>query len=68
MSSVLDDYLQQTVVWAKTEQAEFPYLAEINGQSWQIRINDFPEQPLYTLFVGNQEIGSFDQWSHTWQR
>lgn len=65
---LLDDCFKQTVVWAKTEQAEFPYVAEINGQSWQLRINDFPAQPLYTLFIADQEIGSFDEWSQAWQR
>lgn len=65
---LLDDCFKQAVVWAKTDHAEFPYVAEINGHSWRLRINDFPEQPLYTLFIDDQEIGNFDEWSLIWQR
>lgn len=64
----LDAYFKQTIFWAKTTQAEFPYLANVNGQVWRIRINDFPEENLYTLFIQDQEIGSFDEWSALWQK
>lgn len=67
MSNVsLSACLKQATAWVKTDRAEFPYTADINGQTWLIRVNDFPEEPLYTLLIENQEIGSFDDWSPVW--
>lgn len=64
----LSTCLKQAVAWVKTDRAEFPYTAEVKGQTWLIRINNFPEEPLYTLLIENQEIGSFDDWSTVWYK
>jgi hypothetical protein len=63
-----DDYFELPIRWTKTVDAEFPYAAVIDGQQWTIRINDFPEEPLYTLLVGGKEVISFDSWPKTWHR
>jgi hypothetical protein len=34
--------------------------AEARPDSWTIRVNDFPEEHLYTLLINYQEIGDFD--------
>lgn len=68
MNNALTLYLQQVAVWHKTDKAEFPYITEINGEIWKIRLNDFPEQALYTLIVQEMEIGDFDDWPSQWQR
>jgi hypothetical protein len=64
----LSECLKQPIHWEKTDRAEFPYAVEIKGKKWSIRINDFPVEPLYTLFIDDQEIGSFDDWSNVWQK
>lgn len=60
--------LKQPLTWTRTDRAEFPYRVEINGQDWQIRINNFPEEELYTLLIQGQVVGSFDDWPNHWQR
>ena len=44
------------------------FLAEREASVWTIRINDFPEEPLYTLLVDGEEILHFDDWPHFWIR
>lgn len=68
MSHHLANYLNTPVNWVKTSHAEYPYQVEIQGQVWQIRINDFPAEPMYTLLIEGKVIGSFDEWSNQWQR
>jgi hypothetical protein len=33
-----------------------------------VRVNDFPEEQLYTLFVNGNEVGNFDDWPEQWVR
>ena len=66
--NTLAGYFKHAVAWTKTDQAEFPYKAEVDGQNWQIRINDFPNKELYTLLVQGKIIGDFDEWPGHWQR
>jgi hypothetical protein len=35
---------------------------------WELQVNDFPNEPLYTLLVGNTAIGDFDDWPPLWTR
>ncbi|MBI1208121.1 MAG: hypothetical protein GC191_12650 [Azospirillum sp.] len=66
--AALECCLCQTLAWSRTVEAEFPYAAELAGQQWLIRINDFPAEPLYTLIVDGCEIGDFDDWPPSWQK
>lgn len=61
-------YVTRNVVWHKTENPEFPYLASIDNESWEIRINDFPAESLYTLLIDGSSVLDFDDWPESWQR
>ncbi len=37
-------------------------------EEWLIRINDFPQQPLYTLLINGVAQCDFDNWPACWQR
>jgi hypothetical protein len=37
--------------WRGTGSAYFPVAAEVDGHWWVLRINGFPDHPLWTLFV-----------------
>ncbi len=58
----------QVIKWHATSDAEYPYRAIIAGQVYRIRINDFPDEPLYTLLCEDEELDSFDDWSPHWSR
>ncbi len=42
------------------------YLSEIEGYSWQLRINQHPQDPKYTLLIDREAILSFNFLPGTW--
>jgi hypothetical protein len=61
------NYLDEEIVWDFTEDPEKPYQANHDGKRLLIRLNDFPAEHLYTLFVDDQEIASFDDLAISWK-
>jgi hypothetical protein len=51
---------ERPVEWRRTASAEFPYESEVEGQRWQLRVNDFPAEPFYSVLVDSEERDSFD--------
>lgn len=37
--------------WLRTGDYYFPYAASVDDQWWVLRLNNFPDHPLFTLFV-----------------
>jgi len=37
-------------------------------KEWTIRLNDFPDEPAYTLMIDIEEIIHFDDWPDFWDR
>ena len=60
--------IRSDVTWQSVNDPEQPYQAVVSGVTWQIRLNDFPAQPLYTLLIDGQPIGDLDDWPASWQR
>jgi hypothetical protein len=58
----------RVIAWSPTGRAEFPYAAEIEGKRWSVRVNDFPAEPIYTLFIGDRPIGDLEAWPKAWRR
>jgi hypothetical protein len=56
------------VTWQESQDAEHPYQARIGGAHWVIRINDFPDEPLYTLLIDGMPVLDFDDWPQAWIR
>ena len=40
--------------------------ANVSGIDWAVRINDFSDEPLYTLMVELRELIYFDDWPAVW--
>jgi hypothetical protein len=59
---------RQPLIWARTEFSEFPYELRSDGHVWQIRINDFPAEPMYTLLIDGKEIDNLDDWPTVWKK
>ena len=68
MSTRVTDYLAEELVWRKTADPEHPYETELDGEKCVIRVNDFPDDHLYTLMVNGVEVVDFDDWSAQWKR
>jgi hypothetical protein len=58
----------QPVVWRATADAEHPYDSEVAGEHWQVRINDFPAELLYSLLVDGREVARFNDWPLAWRK
>lgn len=52
--------------WSKTADAELPYEAKLGGRSFRLRINDFPEEPYFTVMEGERELLDIAGWSEGW--
>ncbi len=44
------------------------YSSMVNGEEWLIRMNDFPDEPLYTLVVDGRDVIHFNDWPSEWRR
>lgn len=62
------NYLAKNIIRKRTTDAHYPFAAEFEGEKCVIRLNDFPDEHLYTLIVGGKEIVSFDDRSAKWTR
>jgi len=62
------DLLSRRIDWKRSDDAIFPYHAEIDGKLARLRVNDFPAEPLYTIFVDEREVGDIDDWPANWSR
>lgn len=58
----------RAVSFRKTASALVPYEAEVDGERWAVRVNDFPAEPLYTLLVDGVEVEDLDAWPRAWAR
>jgi hypothetical protein len=68
MVAKLQSYLAEEVVWEKSLDPLRPYAVEIDGEHRVIRLNDFPDEHLYTLIVDEVEIADFSDWPEWWRR
>jgi hypothetical protein len=64
----LDRCLERDVQWSRTNERTAFWRATVDGETWTVRVNDFPEEQLYTLLVNGEELGSFDGWPRQWSR
>ena len=60
--------LARRVEWTRARDSHMPWSTEMDGQRWQVRLNDFPDEPMYSLLVDGAEQGSFHDWPETWKR
>ncbi len=68
MESKQVNYFNENVIWQKNGEAKYPYKASLNGQTLKLRINNFPEENLYTLLENEKEITDFDDFPINWKK
>ncbi|MGW4897473.1 hypothetical protein ACWEQL_35270 [Kitasatospora sp. NPDC004240] len=60
--------LPPEATWSDTGTGVFCYAARVGGRWWVLRLNDFPEHPLYTLFIDARVVGDVEDDPAVWQR
>jgi hypothetical protein len=64
----LEEITGRPIDWELSDDAEHPYVATLDDVDYVVRINDFPEESLYTLLCEERELGDFDDWPLSWVR
>lgn len=68
MAEDLAAALARPVTFQATQEVTFPMTAVVGGVQWQVRLNDFPDEPLFALYVDGRKLGDFEDWPDAWQR
>jgi hypothetical protein len=66
--AALEAHLSREVHWRMTDDPDYPWMAEVDGQAWRVRLNDFPDEVMYTLVIGTAASGDFHDWPEHWER
>lgn len=67
-ASDLGEQLGRELSWGSTSDPAHPWAAEVDGNTWRIRVNDFPDELMYSLIIGGESAGDFHDWPETWTR
>lgn len=54
------DVLARPVMWQRTNARVFSHAALVDGEWWVLRLNDFPDHPLFTLFMAGTVVGDVE--------
>ena len=60
--------LNQLVTWQRTGDLFIPWNSQVEGQTWEARINDFPDEYMYSLSIDGTLAGDFHEWPEAWDR
>lgn len=52
--------------WHRTGNACFPTAARVDGSWWVLRVNSWPDHPLWTLFIDGRRRFDLDDAPDTW--
>ncbi|HLC97377.1 MAG TPA: hypothetical protein VJC21_01175 [Candidatus Nanoarchaeia archaeon] len=61
-------YTQEHINWKLTADPTQPYQTEVRGTVLRVRLNDFPDESLYTLLVNGTAVQTLEEWPSTWER
>lgn len=68
MTANVHSYLDEKVPWRRGDDPSHPFEAVFDSDKLIIRLNDFPDESLYTLMVNDEEVLNFDDWPEQWPR
>ena len=56
MADFLEQLCQAHIRWEVTHESKYIFFTNFNGKMVRLRLNDFPDEPLCTVIINNQEI------------
>ena len=62
----IEELLKNKIIWKKGENRNVFYKSTFNGSLCVLQMNDFPDEPLYTLFW-NDEVLDIEDKSDLWE-
>ena len=64
----METLIRMPVEWQETDDADFPYRTRLDNIEWRIRIDDFPDEPLFSLIREGKHVADFDDRPSFWKR
>jgi hypothetical protein len=65
----LVEHLARRLTWKRTDDLDHPWAtSEGDGRDWLVRLNDFPDDVMYSLVIDGTTVHDFHNWPATWQR
>ena len=66
--SDVPDFLVPGISWKISGNNPYGYVyTYYNGQDiWNIRLNDFPDEPMFSLIVNSIDVIHFNEWPSEW--
>jgi len=58
--------IQTSIRWLPDPQVPFQYQPDNEVDSIRLQLNEFPEEPLYSLLIDDVEVGYFDDLPIGW--
>lgn len=58
--------VESAVPWRRMDMGRFRFAAEVDGVWWVLRINGFPDHPMWTLFVDGKARYDIDDHPRAW--
>jgi len=64
----IEELFDLPIAWRVKEANAYLLCAQGGGKEYLLRINDFPDEPAYTLIVDGEKVQNFDDrppnWTH----
>lgn len=58
---------ERPIEWEFCKTGPSRFKALVDGQRWEIRLNDFPAEPyIFTLVIDGRAVDDFNDWPATW--
>ncbi len=61
------EYFNAKIIWNEEKIDRFHFHANVDGKKLSLRLNDFPEEPMFTLFVDNFPVINFTERPENWK-
>jgi hypothetical protein len=64
------EYRGKQLLWKELQGVPGGYIFQTNVESmlWKVRLNNFPDEPLYTLVVNGEDVIHFNEWPKEWEK
>lgn len=64
----MDDWTAAPIRWQNTGDGEYPFRADLGADALVLGVNDFPADPLYTLYANGSAVVDLEDWPSAWLR
>jgi hypothetical protein len=62
----IEELFDLPIAWEVKDANAYLLFARVGDKEYLLRINDFPDEPAYTLIVDGEELQSFDDRPANW--